>query len=498
MSYRFQIQVVSILWGLLTLTPFSLSQVAGPPKPSEARVTKKTATSTPPTPPTSTATTPSPLPTAAPLLSSDGVTPLYDLETCINLALDNNHKIKIAKADIEGKIGAVIAAKATLYPTITSSARVGGLHRDIFGLTQSSADNQFTGDWGLRIKITQNIFSGFANRNRIAAAKLEQESEYYQYQAIVNQTLFEVREQFYQILLRQTQVDTKMETIKLLESELERQKNLFEAGRSTKFSILRIQVNITNEKSDLVRLDQDLLVSHAKLSDLMGVSWGLAPNSRPSFKITGELNPTPFPLDLSAALQMAKTRRPELQYFDKLAKASDHKAKAERASNIPRINIFAQGDERNNPEKPAFFDHRAEFSTGIEGEWNLFDGFLGKGRAMQQEANRDANLARKADTLSFVENEVRTSFGGLNQARKIMENQKENIARAQESVKLSQLNVETGYGTVLDILQATIDLSRARNVESEARFNYLISMARIEKSISSRFQNALDQEVIKP
>jgi outer membrane protein TolC len=489
MSHRFPSPFFPLLVGILTFTQVLTAQVVGPPKPSSVKSPSKPI----PAPASSEMNLPTvPPPSAPPLFASDGKTPLYDLEKCVNLALQNNFKIKTAQANIEGKLGELIVAKATLYPTISSNLRVGGEHKDPFGLTSGADDNKFTGDWGTRIKISQNIFSGFANRNRIAAAKLEHESEYYQYQAVVNQTIFDLKEQFYTILLRQIQYETKQETVKLLETELERQKNLFEAGRSTKFSILRIQVNLANEKSDLLRISQDSVVAQAKLSDILGISWGASPNRDSSFKITGELLTPPFSLELPSVLQMATTRRPELQYFDKQAKAADYKAKAERSSNLPRINLFAQAEEKNNPEKPAFFDHRAEFSTGVEGEWNLFDGFLGKGRAMQQEANRDANMARKYDVMSTVESEVRIAFGQLNEARRVMETQKENIARAQESVKLSQLNVETGFGTVLDILQATIDLSRARNVESEARYRYLIGIAQLEKSISVRFNNALN------
>ena len=509
MSYRFLSPVTFLIVGIMTGSQLLLSEVVGPPKPRPASSAKKAPapvtqevdplpTETPlPPPPRSVSPAPTPA-TNPPLMDADGKTPLYDIEKALNLALQNNFRIKAAQAGIEGKIGQLIVAKASLYPIITASARVSGSNQDPFGTTSTKTDNDYVGDWGTRILISQNIFSGFANRNRIAAAKLEQEAEYFQYQATVNSVLFDLKNQFYTILLREIEIETKKETVKQLETELERQKNLFEAGRSTKFSILRIQVNIANEKSDLLSLNQDLLTSHARLSDILGLSWGIAPNHEPNFKIKGELSIPPFSLDLPAILQMAKTRRPELQYFDKTAKASDHKAKAERASNIPRIDLYAQGDERNNTDKPAFFDHRAELSAGIVGTWNLFDGFLGKGRALQQEANRDANLARKMDETLRIESEVRTAYGQLQEARRVIETQKENVERAQESVKLSKLSVETGYGTVLDVLQATTDLSRSKNVESAARYRYIIAIAQIEQSISMRFSNALSGNETKP
>ena len=517
MSNRFLSPLLSLLVGGLTLTQVLTAQVVGPPKPRPSTPPKKvTPAVTPqvdPLPVESPVPTPASLPKSMPItapattalptaprpvFASDGKTPLYDIEKALNLALQNNFRIKAAQAGIEGKLGQLIVAKATLYPTLTANARVSGSNQDPFGTTSTKSDNDYVGDWGTQIRITQNIFSGFANRNRIAAAKLEQEAEYFQYQATVNSVLYDLKNQFYTILLREIEVETKKETVKQLETELERQKNLFEAGRSTKFSILRIQVNIANEKSDLLNLNQELLIAHARLSDILGISWGIAPNHEPGFKITGELSTPPFTLDLPSILQMAKTRRPELQYFDKIAKASDYKAKAERASNIPRVDLYAQGDERNNTDKPAFFDHRAELSAGLIGTWNLFDGFLGKGRALQQEANRDANLAYKMDTTSRVESEVRIAYGQLQEARRVIESQKENVDRAQESVKLSKLNVETGYGTILDVLQATTDLSRSKNVESAARYRYIMAIAQIEQSISMRFSNALTGNENKP
>ena len=102
------------------------------------------------------------------------------------------------------------------------------------------------------------------------------------------------------------------------------------------------------------------------------------------------------------------------------------------------------------------------------------------------------------DTTSRVESEVRIAYGQLQEARRVIESQKENVDRAQESVKLSKLNVETGYGTILDVLQATTDLSRSKNVESAARYRYIMAIAQIEQSISMRFSNALTGNENKP
>ncbi len=455
------------LCGLLGAIPaFSAPTVVGPPKPSVPLLV--------PNPENG---------------SNSGGKPAYDLNKALNLALQQNTKIRIAQTEIERSKGVIIQSRATLYPTVTLNGNVSGSNPDPFFQTKQKGDSEFSADWGVSLNITKNIFSGFKNRRAIEVAKLQNDAAFIQYEALVNQILFQVKDHFYKILLKQMELETKRETIKLLGVERDRQKNLFEAGRSTKFSILRIEVSLANEKADEIQIEQELLSTKVILSELMGISWGADYSMQAPFQITGKLECPTYRLELSKLLQMARERRPELRNLEKQIQIGERKVKIERASNIPEVDLYADTQSQNDPANPTFFDQKNNFTAGIQGRWALFDGFLGKGKAEEEQARLDSSKIERQDQLRAIDSEVRIAYNQMQQSLLIMNTQKDNVKLAEQSLELSRLNLETGFGTVLDTLQATVDLSRARNVESRARHDYLLAIAQLERSVSLRFQD---------
>jgi outer membrane protein TolC len=90
-----------------------------------------------------------------------------------------------------------------------------------------------------------------------------------------------------------------------------------------------------------------------------------------------------------------------------------------------------------------------------------------------------------------IRSEVADAYERLKSAERSMQVQIFNTQTAEDSLKLSQNSAEAGYATLLDVLQATLDLTTARLEAIRARQRYMNAMADLNYAVSLDFQDQL-------
>lgn len=434
------------------------------------------------------------------LASGMGALPkkIWMLTECINQALEKNPKILVAKQSIEQSKGVVIQAKAVLYPSINANNRIFLENHDVFDQNQSESEinKNFRSDWVTTVTVQYNFFSGGANSNNIAAAKLQNEVEFIKLQEAINDINFQVTKVFYDVLLSQAESVTIHKNIDLLIQEVSRQKSLFEAGQATKFNIVRTEVRLANEQASLVDVQNRINNNLLALYDFMGLSW---PESTAMDKILVEgVFDCPKIFDSEENLvKKALMQSPLLSRRDKEIEIQQHMLNVAKANNVPKFDFFAGTNFRHNKNSPEsnFFDNSTEAAFGIMGSWNIFDGFLGRAKAIQARAQIKAGEIQRKDTARQIQLNVRKAFLNLQQAEKSVKTQEGNVQRAFDALNLAKSSVEAGFGTQFDILQTTVDYSTAQNIVLRARYQYHLALATLEQLLFSHIQM---QDAIAP
>lgn len=408
--------------------------------------------------------------------------PVFTLVDCINTALRKNPSLEIARIGAERAEGSIIEAKAVLYPQLRVGANVGMENVDFLG-QKNPSQNEWREDWRGEVRVTWNLISGGENSGRIGRAKAERSRELIQYEIVLNNVLHEVKTEFFRALLYSGLMDTQVQIIDLLEKEVHRQERLFEVGKSTKFNIVRTQVRLANERPSLLQAERQLNEAAVRLVRAMGENWDIEAEASP-LQLSGELSCPPVELSLMDALRVAARQRPDARDLDLQAQIAAYEARVARSSNIPKVDLFAQGvGRRDDGTGSNFFDYSTELAFGFLGRWDIFDGFAGKGRAKQADAQRRQAEIRRDDAGRLIGLEITEAFNALAMAKKILASQAENVKRAEQSVELARSSVDAGFGSQFDILQATVDLNLARNIELQAKFDYHKSIADMEKAM---------------
>ena len=415
--------------------------------------------------------------------------PVYSLADCLQIALDRNPSILKAQHDIERTQGLIITAKSTLYPQVSLNGRIEERDDDLFSQGTDPTIQRFRDYWTIQLQVVQSLYSGGINRQQIAIAKLTHEAALIQLQATIDLTLNQVKHAAYALVIAQAQIEAEKQTIQLLNQEVSRQKALFDAGRTTRFNVLRTEVSLGNQQSSLNDSLNALTSAQLALAQLLGIEWSRsASSSTPPFLVRQSLDCPPVTASrIDDLIALALARRPELQVIDRQVDIATRQIKIDQAALIPQLNAYAADEQARDQTVASFNNSLNDYAIGIYGTWNIFDGFASKGQAVTDTAVlSQTRISREALCLQ-IEDEVREAYARLMTAQDTIQAQTANVKTAEESVKLSQVSMETGYATLLDVLQATIDLTAARNQSIRARELYLDAAADLEKAVSLKF-----------
>jgi len=428
--------------------------------------------------------------TGAPVLPVAGQpAPTYTLNDCLQLALERNPDILKAQKDIERTQGLIITAKSTLYPQVGLHGRVEERNDDLFSQGTDPTLQRFRDYWTVQLTVSQSLYSGGVNRQQIAIAKLQHEASLAQFQATIDQVLKRVKYVVYAIAINQARIDAEQQTIKLLTDEESRQKALFDAGRTTRFNVLRTEVSLGNQRSQLFQTQNDLTSSQIALTQILNIAWprGQSPFN-PPFVMHEDLHCPPVGnIRVEDFIALALSRRPELEVLNRQIEIAERQIKIDKAALIPRVDAYVTEEERRDQSQTSFNKSVNDYAVGLLGTWNIFDGFASKGQVMTDTATLNTTHISHDQMRLQVENDVREAYARLMTAQQTIQSQAANVKTAEESIKLAQLSAETGYATLLDVLQSTLDLTSARTEALKTRELYLDALADLEHAISLKF-----------
>jgi outer membrane protein len=424
-----------------------------------------------------------------PLPQAGRAAPTYSLNDCLQFALDRNPDILKAQHDIERTQGLIITAKSALYPHVDVSGQIQERDDDLLDQGTDPTIQRFRDFWSVQIQIVQSLYSGGVNRQQIAIAKLEHEAALIQLQATIDNVLEQVKIAVYAIVIDEAQLDAQNLTIKLLKEESSRQQDLFDAGRTTRFNVLRTQVSLGNQQAQLIGVQTDLITRQLALGQLLNLDWPRrqSPLDAP-FHVEASLDCPPLDkVKVEDFIALALARRPELQVVDREIDIAQRKIKIDKAANIPRIDGYLADQEFRDQTLSSFNQAQNGYAFGLLGTWDVFDGFASRGQKISDTASLgDERISRDALQLQ-IENEVREAYARLLTAEATIKAQATNQKTAEESVRLARISAESGYATLLDVLQATLDLTAARTNLILSRQLYLDAQANLEHAISLKF-----------
>ena len=426
------------------------------------------------------------------------------LEDSIQIARQTNLSIQTTQERVKSAEAQVRAAHAGLLPNVSlnSSYRYAGvLPKSVleaggafgppgaggemppFSSVGDDSENIIELEFGAHhnfqadVTLNQPIFAWGRYYKNYQSAKLNLEAAHKELDAAYNQLVLEVSETFYRVLLSFEFVKVSEQTVELVEKQLKIAQNLFEAGASTNFDILRAEVLLANAKSNLIRAKNGERVAMAVYKNVLNIDLS------DSIKVQGSLEQPILDFDLEPLIQQAMEKRPELHQLQFTEGAAKKQVDVAKTRNRPALSFFTNYQ----------FDHNERLME-MNRIWNLgfalnvpiFDGLATRAAVKQAESGLKQTQLGKQQVTDAIELEVRSAYLNLLEAKTLIDVQRETVAQAQESVRIANLRYENGMITSVELTDAQLALSQAEANRLQSLHDYAVGLARLEKAIGQK------------
>ena len=409
--------------------------------------------------------------------------PVYTVNDCVDLVPRQNPDVLTAAKQIDAARAGVTQARAQIFPTLSTT--------DFYQKREQNLANEGglttgirTDDYNADIRLSQNVFSSFAVRNRIKASHLGEQIAALNYQAALNTAASGVREAFYTTLAAEASIAVRQQAIDLLAAQLKDQQDRFTAGSVGQINVNRAQVALANEQPPLLEARANIRTAYAALAQLLGIAYPTGALEAP-FRVRGALEVRPFPLTQEECIQRALVNRPEVEARLLALDVLKHQLVVEQANNRPQVSLFAAYDVYSEPIVATTRDSFSGYTLGVNATWNIFDGFATLGRVRGVRAQQGEAAAQLVAIRLQVETDVRNAFDQLRTAEATLRPQSQNITMANETLNLTNRNFDAGLGTQLDVLQDRVELTRAQTLELGGRLAYNLAVTRLNRAMAA-------------
>jgi outer membrane protein TolC len=407
------------------------------------------------------------------------------LEKSISLALSQNpyhlaaeERLKVARAQLrEAVAGFLPSLNSEGLHTLTEKLFILEFPSFIPGEPPQRIPFDFTKDYQFALNFSLPLFTSGRLRSGYKQAKYNFRSTEEAVRQSKHITVFNAKKAFYGYLLTKDFAQVAEEAVDVAEKHLKNVKSLYKVGMASKFDLLRSEVQLANLKPQLIRAKNNLKIAELSLKTLLGVDL-----SQP-IEIKGFLTYEPFEPDLEESVSEAMLKRPEIGQLRYQKQMAGQGLKLARASNLPSIALSATYNfwaDQLNFRKDTW---QSFYAVNLVFTIPLFNGFATSARVAQSKAMiKELDFTQKGliDTIEF---EVRQAILRLEEAKESLLSQEKNVEQAQESLRIAELNFSEGLATTLDISSAQAALSQAKTNYSQALYDYVISLAELDKAM---------------
>jgi outer membrane protein len=404
------------------------------------------------------------------------------LAEAINLALKQNGNILVGQSQLEAQYGVVIQTRAVAFPTVAA----GGNYKT----TSATETFPFPGapppqhqTWVANIQVTQSIYEGGRINSSLRSARLTKEQAVLQYQTVVADTVLQVRVAYYDVLSTADQVLVQEASVNLLTRELDDQTRRYEAGTVPRFNVLQAEVQLANARPLLIQAKNTFRLAKDNLVNVLGYHVPAGIGEDIPLQLTDRLDTEPYPVDLPVAIGKALENRPELAALRKAEALRKEGVIFARSGYKPSLEVFAGYGGRNSTFNNDLANNVNGYTLGAQVSWNIFDGFLTKGKVDQAKALYQGSKVDVDNETRSIELEVRTAYSNFIEAQETLESQKKVQEQAEEALRLARARSEAGTGTQLDVINAETSLTQARSTQVQALHNYDVARARLERAM---------------
>jgi outer membrane protein len=406
----------------------------------------------------------------------------FALQEAINYALQNNPRLRSARAAIESSRGQVDVAFAPFLPQVDLIGQYGVVSKTLAPGSPGYAGFILAGDFGTRsyaeteVGLQWTLYDFGRTGGRYGQAIGHERISELQLTRAGQTVEFDVTAAYLDVLLahasRRVQEDSVRRSQAILDDTTARRTS----GVSLKEDVLRAEVQLSESREALILAREAEFNAVARLNNSMGRNAAL-----PLDVVDLDLEP-PLPGSLTNLMELAAAQRPEVGVARQAVEVAQRGREVAQGDFLPRIFARASAGHTDGENVINGFQEGA----GLHFETPIYAGGQHRGELRSKNAEIEASLADAQVILDAISLQVNIAFRAVEASRERIDLARTAVVQADENLRLLRVRYSNGNATPTDIVDSEAALTRSQQRFFSANYTYLAALARLDYSLGQR------------
>ena len=367
------------------------------------------------------------------------------LQNLIELGLENNTDLEIARLKVEQAEATLKTSKLAFYPDVSFSAQA-GVNQNGFNYSLAP-----TASWEI------DAFGRLHNTKKGTQAALEATKSYQQ--AVQTQLVATIADSYFTLLMLDEQLEISKRTQKTWEENIRTLEALKRAGKTNEAAVLQAKANKVNVEASILTLKKQIIEQENSLSALLGLV--------PQEFERNELSEQIFPDTLLMGLPLSSlVNRPDVRQAEYKLVEAFYATNVARSYFYPTITLSGSAGWSGVSGNPGDWIFNAVGSLMQP----IFNQGKNKARMKISESQRQEALLNFKQTLLDAGTEANNALISWQTARKRLDSDKLQIMYLKGAVLNTQLLMKNGQADYLEVLTAQKNLLQAELTETNDRY----------------------------
>lgn len=333
-----------------------------------------------------------------------------------------------------------------------------------------------SGSWPL---LNLSNWSGYSSaRNAMRAAQHGR-------QATRNDVALTVRQQFYEVVKAVRLDEVAAGALRLARDDERRVRALFEVGSVSKSDLLKAQVATAQSELDSLNAHQTTVAQRVALAELLGI------RESEMADVDTVLTIQARSYDESSLLAEAKKNRPDVLAAEREASAAHASLNSARFAHLPYVT--ATGVMQFNTKSRGVTTVEGTVLPSLRSEtdrftgatlalnWDVFDGMATAARVSSARARVLRAEESKSALTRNLQSDVEQALLAYREALERDRVARRALDSATENLKLTQEKYNVGSATILELIDAQVQLQRAQSDGVSALAAIRVAEAQIDR-----------------
>ena len=291
--------------------------------------------------------------------------------------------------------------------------------------------------------------------------------------------IYSVKVYYYAYLASVENLATQEEAVKRAEEQLKLIESKYELGSVSRSDVLKQKVQYGNDRLSLLSAKNGVTNARADLAYAIGL------DPRQDYRFSQEYTTREYEGTLEEAISFGMTHKPSLLASEKEVDYYKHSYRSSKAQYLPTLSAsYSYNISSGSQGDTLIYDFSSHTRRwGLSASWTIFDGFSRERQLVSSRVSLNNAKASMADERNLAVSNIKKAYLNIEQLKLQKQVSEENVAAAEEDLKITQEKYNLGAAAILEVLDAQVSLKEAQVSLIQADFDLNLAIAELENAM---------------